>query len=129
MANRTITNTLITALGTSQVLTWIAANEGGAGVAQKFIYTPTGRDSKLCFVMYNAVAFAITATITAGVGTFGAAAKVNTIPGTAGTYVLQVETGKYLLANGTIEISFVPVNGAKILTADHALTVGVIELQ
>jgi len=130
MANITIVNTKITALNAIQVLTQTAADEGGAGVAQKFIYTPTGKDNKICFVFYNKVAFGITATIAAGAGVFGKAANALTIPATAlATTVVQIETGPYMLANGTIEISFDPANDAKILTADHALTVGVIELQ
>ena len=129
MADIAIVNSKITTLGTSQALTLTAADETTDATAQKFVYTPTGKDNKICFVITNAVAFAITATIAAGVGVFGAAAKANTIPATAGTYILQIETGKYMLANGTIEISFIPVTGGKDLTNDHALTVGVIELQ
>jgi len=130
MANIAIVNSKIATLGTIKPLVQTAADEGGAGVVQKFVYTPTGKDNKICFVIYNKVAFGITTTITAGTGVFGAAAKVDLVAATAaGTSILQIETGKYMLANGTIEISFDPLDNAKILTADHALTVGVIELQ
>lgn len=129
MANKAIVNSKIAALGAVQAFTQTAADEGSAGVVQKFVYTPTGKDNKICFMIYNAVAFGIEAIITAGTGVFGAAAKAFSVPATAGTYEIQIETGKYMLANGTIEITFDPTNNAKILTADHALTVGVIELQ
>jgi hypothetical protein len=130
MANIAIVNSRIATLNAIQGLTQTAADEDGAGLPQKFVYTPTGKDNKICFVVYNKVAFAINATVTAGVGVFGAAAKVIVVPATAlKTSILQVETGKYMLANGTIEISFDPADDTKKLTTDHALTVGVIELQ
>jgi len=129
MANIAIGNSKITALNVNQVLTQTAADEDGAGVAQKFVYTPTGKDARICFVVYNKAAAAITATIVAGVGVFGAAAKALTIPATAlKTSIFQIETGRYMLTNGTIEISFLPA-GAGQLVITHALTVGVIELQ
>lgn len=130
MANIAIVNSKVTALNAIQALTLTAADEGGAGVAQTFIYTPTGKDNKISFVIYNKVAFAITTEIKAGTGVFGAAAKADSVAATAlGTSIVQIETGKYMQANGTIEIKFTPATGTKILTADHALTVGVIELQ
>lgn len=130
MANKAIVNSKIAALNTNQVLTMTAADEDGPGVAQKFVYTPTGKDGHICFVVYNKVAFAVTATISAGTRVFGAPAKVLTIPATADTNsIFQIETGKYMLANGTVEISFDPFDVTKKLTTDHALTVGVIELQ
>lgn len=127
MADKVITNSKVT-LNTSRVLTWIAADEVTDATAQKFIYTPTGKDNKICFVIYSGAASALTATVSAGAGVFGSAAKANTIPATAGTYILQIETGKFMLANGTIELSILPAAG-KDLVNDHALTVGVIELQ
>lgn len=129
MANKAVVNSRVAVLNTVQALTLTAADETTDVTAQKFVYTPTGKDNKLCFIMTNAVAFAITTTIAAGAGVFGAAAKVDTIPATAGTYMLQIETGRYMLANGTVEISFLPATAGKDLTNDHALTVGVIELQ
>ncbi len=123
-----ITNSRITALNATQVLTKATADQTTDATAQKFIYTPTGKDHKICFVIYSAAASALTATLTAGAGVFGAPAKANTIPATAGTYILQIETGKYMLADGTIELSILPAAG-KDLVNDHALTVGVIELQ
>lgn len=129
MANIAIVNSKIAALNTNQVLTLTAADEDGAGVAQKFVYTPTGKDGHICFVVYNKAAAAITATITAGARVFGAPAKVLTIPATATTNsIFQLETGKYMLANGTIEIEFDPAGAGQLVTT-HAMTVGCIELQ
>lgn len=127
--NINVVNSKVTTLGTLQALTLTAADQTTDQTAQKFIYTPTGRDSKICLVCTNAVAFAVTVTIGAGTGVFGTAAKVNTMPATAGTYMIQFETGRYMKADGTIEISFIPVDAAKDLTNDIALKVGVIELQ
>ena len=128
MANIAVVNSKIAALGTSQALTLTAATETADATAQKFVYTPTGKDGHIRFVIYNGAAEALTATLTAGARVFGTAAKANTITATAGHYLLQIETGRYMLANGTVEISILPGSG-KDLVNDHALTVGVIELQ
>jgi hypothetical protein len=123
-----ITNSRISALNATQALTQVAADAVAAATAQKFVYTPTGKDNKVCFVVYNGAALGLTATLSAGAGVFGTAAKANTIPATAGTYIVQVETGRHTLANGTIELSVLPGAGKALLT-DHSLTVGAIELQ
>ena len=123
-----ITNSRITALNATQALTWVTADQTTDATAQKFVYTPTGKDNKVCFVVYSGAASALIATLSAGAGAFGGAAKANSIPATAGTYIVQVETGRHILANGTIELSVLPATG-KDLVADHALTVAAIELQ
>ena len=128
MANIAVVNSKITSLNVDQLLTMTAADETTDATAQKFVYTPTGRDGKLVWVIYNAAAEALTATFTAGVGVFGAAALANTLPATAGNNIIQIETGKFMLANGTVELSILPGSG-KDLVNDNALTVGVIELQ
>ena len=128
MGNIAIVNSKTTTLNASQILTMTVADETTDATAQKFVYTPTGKDNKICFVIDTSSANALTATLAAGVGVFGAAAKANTIPATAGIYMIQVETGKHMLANGTIELSILPASG-KDLVNDHALSVGVIELQ
>lgn len=128
MADKAIVNSKIAALNTTQILTQTAADETTDATAQKFVYTPTGKDGHIAFVINTSSANALTTTITAGTRVFGAPAKVNTIPATAGIYIIQIETGKYMLANGTVEISFLPAAG-KDLVNDHALAVGAIELQ
>jgi hypothetical protein len=128
MANIAIVNSLIAALNTDQALTLSAADETGANTAQKFVYTPTGRDNKICLGFQVAATHGtVTWSIGAGVGVFGAVAKTG---GTAQatTDIIQIETGKYMLANGTIEITFTPASG-KNLTSEHALKVFAIELQ
>lgn len=128
MGNIAVVNTLVAKMATNQVLTMTAADEDGAGVAQKFVYTPTGKDSKLCFVIYNGATEKVDVTISAGAGVFGLPAKTTQITDTAGHYLIQVETGHYRQANGTVELSIDPNNIAKKLKSDHALTVGCIEL-
>jgi hypothetical protein len=126
----TVVNSKIATLGTSQVLTLTAADQTTDATAQKFVYTPTGKDNKICFVIYTSAGGSATvaASLSAGTRVFGAAAKSNTIPATAGHYLIQCETGKYMLANGTIELTMTPPSG-KDLVNDYALKVGVIELQ
>ena len=128
MANIAIVNSLVAKMATNQVLTMTAADEDGAGVAQKFVYTPTGKDSKICFVIYNGAALKLDVTISAGSGVFGLPAKATQIPDVKGHYLIQVETGHYRQANGTVELSLDPNNAAKKLTSDHGVTVGCIEL-
>ena len=127
MADVTITNSKIAALNDNQAMTLNAATETTDATAQKFIYTPTGKDNKICIVTVNGAASALTVTVTGGDGAFAMGDLTDTIPATAGTYIIQLETGRYMQSNGTIEISYLPAAG-KDLVNDHALTVGVIEL-
>ena len=123
MADKAITNTKIAALNARQVFTATAADEDGAGVAQKFVYTPTGKDSKIL-----AAADTITVTITKGTGVFAAASNTTLTIAAAGTDVFQLETGKYTLDDGTIEMSLDPTNALKKLVTDHAAVVYAAEL-
>lgn len=124
--NIAITNTKIAALNTSQALTFMAADSDTADLVQKFIYTPTGKDNKIVIGFKNTTGI-LAYSIAAGVGVFGAAAKTGTVAATS-TGVIQIETGKYMLANGTIEITITPAAGTKLLT-NHAAALFVIELQ
>jgi hypothetical protein len=128
MADKAIVNSLVAKMATNQVLTLTAANEDNVGVAQKFVYTPTGKDSKICFVIYNKITEKLDVTISAGKGVFGLPAKATQITNVAGYYLIQLETGHYRQANGTVELSIKPNNAQKKLTTDHAVTVGCIEL-
>lgn len=128
MADVAITNSKIAALNADQALAFNAATEDTADTAQKFIYTPTGRDSKICIgIQVGPTNGAVAYSIGAGVGVFGAAAKTGTTA-QATTDIIQIETGRYMKADGTIEITFTPATGKKLKT-DHALNVFVIELQ
>lgn len=128
MADIAITNTKITALNVDQALTFNAANEDVANTAQKFVYTPTGKDNKIVFGVqvansHGSVAFSVGA----GDGVFGTAAKTGTVAQNT-TDVIQIETGRCAKTNGTVEITFTPASG-KRLTSDHALKVFAIELK
>lgn len=128
MADIPIVNTLIAKMATNQVLTMTAATEDNPGKEQKFVYTPTGKDSKLCFVIYNGTTAKLDVTISAGKGVFGLPAKATQITDVAGYYLIQVETGHYRQADGTVELTIDPNNAEKKLKTDHKLTVGCIEL-
>lgn len=131
MADKAIVNSKISAKDAAQAVTLTAADvttDGTTGV-QKFVYTPTGKDSKIVLVYTNStMTDGMTCTVTAGVMATGRSANTLTLSGTAGTYAIQFDTGRYMLANGTIEFTFAPVNSGKDLTNDAALKVGVIEL-
>ena len=128
MANIAIVNSLIAKMATNQALTMTAADEDDAGKEQKFVYTPTGKDSKICFVIYNNTTAKLDVTISAGKGVFGLPAKATQITDVAGHYLIQVETGHYRQANGTVELTIKPNDPQKKLKSDHAVTVGCIEL-
>jgi hypothetical protein len=127
MANIAIVNTKISALNTAQALTLTAADESVNDTAQKFVYTPTGKDNKIIFGFQVAASHGtVTWSIGNGVGVFAKGAKTgSTEQATTGT--VQVESGCYLKTNGTIEITFTPASG-KDLTNDHALKVFALEL-
>lgn len=123
-----ITNTLITGFGVAKEVSKAAADQNGAGVAQKFIYTPTGKPNKVLFLIHCGNATGLTITVSAGDNVFGAAAKVITTATKAADYAIQVETGAYAQTDGTIELSVDPTDDSKKLFADHACTVAAIEL-
>lgn len=128
MADIPVVNSLVAKMATNQVLTLTAATEDNAGKEQKFVYTPTGKDNKICFIIYNGATEKLDVTISAGAGVFGLPAKTTQITNVAGHYLIQVETGHYRQANGTVELSIKPNNALKKLKSDHAVTVGCIEL-
>jgi hypothetical protein len=123
-----ITNTKITTLNADQELTFMAADADTANLAQDFIYTPTGRDNKICIgVQVGDTHGAVAYSIAAGAGVFGLPAKTGSIA-QAKTEVIQIETGRYMLADGTIKITLTPASGKK-LASEHAAKVFAIELQ
>lgn len=126
--NMAITNSKIVTLGTVADLTYMAADADTADLAQKFIYTPTGKDNKIVFgaVVANTNG-TVALSFKAGAGVFGTAAKsVNAVQNK--TSLVQIETGRYAQADGTIEITATPASGKKLLT-DHTLKIFAIELQ
>jgi hypothetical protein len=123
-----ITNSQIVTFGTVKALTFMAADADTADLAQKFIYTPTGKDHKVVFGFQVAdINGAVAISITGGTGVFGTAAK-EVEAAQAKTSLAQIETGRYVQDDGTIEITCTPASGKKLKT-DHALNVWVIELQ
>jgi len=128
MADIAITNTKIDNLNADKVLTFNSATNSVVNSTDKFIYTPTGKDNKVVIGVQVADTHGtVTYSIGGGVGAFGTAAKTGSIAQNT-TDTIQIETGRYMKANGTIEITFTPANGKRLAT-DHALRVWVIELQ
>lgn len=128
MADVAITNSRIAVLNTKQALTFNAATADTADLAQDFYYTPTGKDNKVVIGIQVAdTNGAVAHSIAAGSGVFGTAAKTGSTA-QATTGIVQIETGRYMQADGTIKITFTPASGKKLKT-DHALNVWVVELQ
>ena len=128
MADIAITNSKIAVLNTKQALTFNAADADTNDLAQKFVYTPTGKDNKIVIGIQVAdTNGAVAHSIAAGVGALAGPAKTGSTA-QATTGIVQIETGRYRTATGTVEITFTPASGKKLKT-DHALKVWVIELQ
>jgi len=126
MADITVTNTKITALNDFKVLTANAATETTDAAAQTFTFTPTGKDNHAVIVVSCASADGLTVTVTGGDGPFSMGALTDTIGTAAGLYAFQIETGRYMQSDGTIDIAFQPP-ASKDLVNDLALKVYVIE--
>ena len=126
--NLAITNTLIEGFGVATEVAKTAADQDGAGLTQKFIYTPTGKPQKIIFLIHCGDATGLTITVTAGDNVFGQAAKVIVTDTKAADYAIQIETGAYAQSDGTIELTIDPTDASKKLLADHACTVAAIEL-
>lgn len=123
-----MTNTLVAALNTDQTLTANAADANTNDLAQIFNYTPTGKDNKVVVIIsvgdtHGAVAYSIAG----GAGVFGIPAKTGSIAQNA-MEVIQIETGRFMLATGKIAITLTPASGKK-LQSEHLAKVYVIELQ
>ncbi len=126
--NMAFTNTLIASLNTFQTVTKIVADADTANLVQKFIYTPTGRDNKIAIFLQVANTHGAVATsIKAGAGAFGLPAKTDSVAQNT-TEVIQIETGRYMQADGTIELTLTPASGKK-LASEHVATLYVVELQ
>lgn len=124
--NIAITNSKIVSFGTIKETVFMAADADTANLAQTFVYTPTGKDNKIVIGIKN-VTGVLAFSVKAGTRAFGTVAKTGTVAANK-TGLLQIETGRYMLANGTIEITLTPSAGTKLLT-DHAAAVFAIELQ
>lgn len=126
--DKAITNSLIAGFGVAKEVAMTAADQDGAGLTQKFIYTPTGKPQKIIFLIHCGDATGLTITVTAGDNVFGQAAKVIVTDAKKADYAIQIETGAYAQSDGTIELTIDPTNEAKKLFSHHACTVAAIEL-
>jgi len=127
MANVTVTNTKLTAFNAFKVLTANAATEATDATAQKFVFTPTGKDNHAVIIASVATADGVTVSLGAGSGVFALGTTADSIATAAGLYAIQIETGRYMKSDGTIEISFT-APAAKDLVNDLALKVYVCEM-
>lgn len=127
MANVTVTNTKLTAFNDFKVLTANAATETTDATAQKFVFTPTGKDNHAVILVSAASADGVSVTVGAGTGVFALGALTDAIGTAAGLYAMQIETGRYMNDDGQIEISFTPP-ASKDLVNDLALKVYVCEM-
>jgi len=121
-----ITNSRIVALNADQALTFNASAIATVNEAEVFTYTPTGKDNRIVLGFKNTTGV-LAYSIAAGTGVFGGAAKTGTIAATA-TEIIQIETGKYMSAAGTVLITLTPAAGTALLT-NHAASMFAIELQ
>lgn len=124
----TVTNTKITALNADQTFTANAATSSTIDEAEVFTITPTYKDTKMAIVFSNGTGHgAFTYSIAAGAGVFkAAAAKTGSIAAGA-MEVIQLDSGRYMSASGTIVITLTPASGKRLLT-DHAAKLYELEL-
>lgn len=122
-----ITNSKIATLNAALAVTATAATSAVVDKAETFVYTPTGKDSKVVFLFnVGSTHGDVALSFSNGDGVFASGA-VTAAAAEGATTAVQIETGIFTKANGTIEVVATPATGKKLLT-DHALTVEVIEL-
>lgn len=129
MADVTVLNSEVTALGTVTELKLAAATSTVAGTAEEFTITPDpekqmGRCAIVIKNGYAGLAFSLAP------GEFWASGVALT--GTVAAFdstlsVIVVESAKYKKANGTMSLTLTPASG-KALKTDHAAAVGFLEL-
>ena len=125
----TVTNTLISALNAEQTFTANAATSTTIDEAEVFTITPTGKDNKMSIVMGNATGHgAFTFSIAAGAGVFSTGVACTGDVAAGALEVIQIETGKYMSAAGTVVVTLTPASGKRLLT-DHAAVMYELELK
>lgn len=127
MADVTVTNTKLTAFNDFKVLTANAATETTDATKQTFTFTPTGKDNHAIILVSAASADGVAVTVTGGAGPFALGTLTDAIATAAGLYAMQIETGRYMQSDGTIDIGFTPPAN-KDLVNDLALKVYVCEM-
>lgn len=118
----TVVNTSLTDKNIGYVVTANPATADTADLAEVFTFTPDKQDGKTLIRITvgptnGAVAFSI------GAGDFwmGISPKTGSVA-QATSEVIQIESAKYMKDDGTIDITFTPASGKKLLT-DHLLSV------
>lgn len=127
MANTAVTS-IQAAINAQTEYTTTAATADGANEAEVFDITPTKRDGKVAFFINNVAADQGSVTWSLAAGDFWAG--VSALTGTIAqgkSYVVEVETAKYLQSDGKMNLTITPASG-KILSTNHTLTVGVLQL-
>lgn len=125
--NITAVNTKIEAFNAVKAVTLTAADTTTDAGAQAFVYTPTGKDNHSVLLIQSASADVVTIGIPTGDGPFAGPALATATGAAAGITAIQLETGRYMKANGTITITFTAATD-KDLKNDNALKVAVIEM-
>jgi hypothetical protein len=127
MDDITVTNTKVLKFNTKYETVANAATETVANTAQKFIITPDKGDEKTIIrITVGPTNGAVAYSVAAGDFWQGIAALTGSAA-QAKTTVIELESAKYMKADGTIVITFTPATG-KILLTDHALSVEVDSL-
>lgn len=127
MADKTVTNTSLSALNIGYPVTANAADVDTVNGEQKFVITPNKRDGKtLVRITVGPTNGAVAFSIAAGDFWMGISAQTGSVA-QATSEVIEIESAKYMQADGTIEITFTPATGKKLLT-DHALSVEVYSM-
>ena len=122
MADKTVVNTSLDEKNVGYPVTANAATTDVADEAQKFVFTPNKQDGKsLIRITVGPTNGAVAFSIAAGEFWMGIDAKAGSVA-QATSEVIQFESAKYMMEDGTIEVTFTPASGKKLLT-DHLLSV------
>lgn len=122
MADKTVVNTSLSEKNIGYAVTANAATTDVIDEAQKFIFTPNKQDGKtLIRITVGPTNGAVAFSVAAGDFWMGIDAKEGSVA-QATSEVIQIESAKYMKDDGTIEVTFTPASGKKLLT-DHALSV------
>lgn len=128
MSNIAITPATITAFDTATDAAAATSTSTEINISETFEFALTGKPSKVAFIFSNANSHGTyTYSIAAGVLGVSGKAKTGSILQNKPNAVVQIETGRYINANGKIEITLTPASGKKLYT-DHGATVRVINL-
>lgn len=131
MADVTVLNSEVTALGTVTELNLAAATETVVDTAQTFIITPDPEKQmgRCAIVIENAVA-GLAFSLAPGEFWASGVALTGTVAAFTSTLsVIVVESAKYKKANGTMSLTLTPASGKALSGASsHAAKVGFLEL-